>query len=502
MRKIITDIGLHKLDYLLLFVIILISAIVRFSPLIQYDIPFLFDHGRDMLAVKQIAVNHKFTLIGPFTGLQGVFQSPLHFYLLTIPFFLSGGNPSSGTWMMATLALIGIFLCYIFGRKIAGSTFALILSLFFAFSPTSLAFSAHFWNPHWIPFLMIFLYFFLYKSIFVSSKFWPLTGLIIGLIAQFEVAFGIPLFVFVCLIAFLFSIRSLKTISFWLMIPVFLATFLPQMLFDIRHQFLMTKTILGFLHGVNTSVGGIIPFPTRFFYRLNEIQLATIYTVSDNRIVDYVLSIPIIIFLFSAPFLKMRRELRIFAVFASVPILFFLGFLFYAHEAWSWYWIGLQTSYYFLLAYVLSIFFQRRRKDIIFASGMIALFTIATILPEIIKINATSQGDTGTLKNELRVIDFIYRDANHNLFGEFVYTPPIYDYAYQYLFWWKGKQYGYEPTKDKNNIFYLIIEPDKERPYAIKGWKETVIKSGKILWDKTFPGGITVEKRIGKGSYQ
>lgn len=127
MKKITTDIILHKFEYLLIVAIMLISAVVRFSPLVQYDIPFLFDHGRDMLAVKQIAVDHKLTLIGPFTGLQGVFQSPLHFYQLTIPFLISGGNPAGGTWMMAILALVGIFLCYILGRKMVGSAFGLIL---------------------------------------------------------------------------------------------------------------------------------------------------------------------------------------------------------------------------------------------------------------------------------------------------------------------------------------------------------------------------------------
>ncbi len=102
------------------------------------------------------------------------------------------------------------------------------------------------------------------------------------------------------------------------------------------------------------------------------------------------------------------------------------------------------------------------------------------------------------MKNELRVIDFMYHDANHTSFGEFVYTPPVYDYAYQYLFWWKSKQYHYLPSKSKNGKFYLIIEPDLEHPLAPNGWKQTVIKTGKVLWDKTFPGDITVEKRTGE----
>lgn len=498
MRKIYTDFLLHKFEYILLFAIIIISAIIRFTPIIRGDTPFLFDHGRDMLAVKQIVVDHKLTLIGPFTGLQGVFQSPLHFYLLAVAFILTGGNPFAGTAMMVILSLVGIFLCYILGRKMIDSWFGILLALFFSFSPTSLAFSAHFWNPHWIPFLMILFYYFLYKSIFVSNKFWPWVGLITGLTAQFEVAFGLPLFLSLFIIALLFKIKSLKSIYFWSIIPMFLITFLPQMLFDVRHQFLMTKTIIGFLHGANGGTGGVIPFDTRLSYRINEIQLATLFTVSNNQLISYILCIPIIIFLFGARLLKLKKELKIFALFAIIPVFFFFTFLLYSHEAWSWYWIGLQTSYYFMLAFVLDRFFKDSRNEVVFASAIISLWIVSTVIPEISNLNNSWQGDTGTLRNELRVIDYVYHDANGKPFGEFMYTPPIYDYAYQYLFWWKSKQYHYAPTKDKSGIFYLIIEPDKEHPSYIKGWKETVIKSGKILWDKKFPGDITVEKRTGE----
>jgi len=495
MNKLYSHIIHHKRDYLIIAVFIILSAVIRFTPLIHGDIPFLFDHGRDMLAVKSIVVDHKLTLIGPFTGMQGVFQSPLHFYLLAIPFILTGGNPAGGTWMMVGLALLGIFLCYFLGRKMIDGTFGIILALFFAFSPTSLAFSSHFWNPHWIPFCMILFYYFLYKSIFVDKKFWLWTGLIVGIIAQFEVAFGLPLFISLFFIVILFDIKVLKSIWFWSSIPAFLITFFPQMLFDVRHQFLMTKTILSFLHGASNGTGSIISFPTRLFYRIDEIQRATIFSVSDNRMIGYFLFLPLLIFPVSALFVKkLKKNIKLFLFFVIIPVLFFLFFLCYSHEAWSWYWIGLQTSYYFLLAFVLS---RKDRINRIFMYLCITLFIVGTIIPEATKLPLISQGSTGTLKNELRVIDFIYHDAHGKQFGEFVYTPPVYDYAYQYLFWWKSKQYHYLPTKDKNGTFYLIIEPDSEHPYASKGWKETVIKTGKVLWSKKFPGDIIVEKRMG-----
>ncbi len=498
MKNITTEIRKYKKDYLVVGFFLILSSVIRIAPIIRGDIPFLFDQGRDMVAVKQIVIDHKLTLIGPFTGLQGVFQSPLHFYLLAIPFILSHGNPAAETGMMAILALIGIFLCYFLGRKMIDSLFGIFLSALFAFSPASISMSSYFWNPNWIPFLMILFYYFLYKSIFADNKFWPWVGLIVGIIAQFEVAFGLPLFISLFIIVVLFKIKALKSFHFWLIIPVFFITFLPQIFFDIRHQFLMTKTIFSFIHGNTESVGGSIPFPTRLFYRIDEIQRATIISISNDKLIDYLLCIPIIIFLCIAPMARMTKELKRFALFTIVPVLFFIIFLFYPHEAWSWYWIGLQTSYYFILAFIFSIFMRYKWATMLFSWIMITLWVVSTIFPRIAHIPEMLPGDAGTLRHQIGVVDSLYHDANGQSFGVFVYTPPIYDYAYQSLFLWKSYEYHYAPTKDKHGIFYLIIEPDKEHPYAIKGWKETVIKTGKVLWDKTLPGDITIEKRTGK----
>ncbi len=284
---------------------------------------------------------------------------------------------------------------------------------------------------------------------------------------------------------------------FWSMIPVFLLTFTPQMLFDIRHQFLMTKTILGFLHGANSGTGEVIPFMTRLSYRIDEIQKATIFTIANNRASAYIVALSLPIFFISGLFFRWKKDLRIFSLFVIIPVLFFITFLFYPHSAWSWYWIGLQTSYYFLLAFVLRIFLRQQRLFIGFSLIVLCLWIATTIIPEVLSLAIITKGDTGTLRNELRIIDFVYRDAKGKPFGEFVYTPPVYDYAYQYLFWWKSKQYHYAATKDKNGIFYLILEPDKEHPDVPNGWKETVIKTGTVLWENVFPGNITIEKRMG-----
>jgi len=79
---------------LFLFLVILILGIVlRSQETISRNFVFLIDQGRDMMAVKSILYDHHLTLIGPYTSLQGVFQGPIWYYLLSVFTFLFGGDP-------------------------------------------------------------------------------------------------------------------------------------------------------------------------------------------------------------------------------------------------------------------------------------------------------------------------------------------------------------------------------------------------------------------------
>src|SRR5690348_2771954 len=108
MKRIYSLLLTNKIDFIIIAVFVLISGLIRFIPLFEGNVPFLFDQGRDMLAVKDIVLGHKLTLIGPFTGLQGVFQGPWHYYLLAIPFVLTGGNLFAEYGMVIVFALMGI----------------------------------------------------------------------------------------------------------------------------------------------------------------------------------------------------------------------------------------------------------------------------------------------------------------------------------------------------------------------------------------------------------
>ncbi len=488
----------HKVDYLLVLVLVILTAVVRFTPIVTGNFPFLFDHGRDLLDVNKIIVDHKPTLIGPFTGIQGVFQGPYHYYLLAIASIIGNGHPASGTVFMALLGVVGVIICYMFGKQIASRQFGIIAALFFAIAPASIAFSQHFWNPHWIPFLMILFYISLYKSIYGNKKYLVATWFFAGLMAQLEVADGLWMLPVLVVSYLILDRKAFLNKWFYIGGVVYGVLFLPQVLFDLRHQFLMTQSIVALFEGKNQSLGAVIPFNIRLSLRLDEVLRATVFALSNNQLIAYLFLISGVLYTAYTIVKKQTDHLRILILFLIAPVLYYSLFIFFPRPAWAWYWIGIQVSYYFFVAYSLS---QIARLHI-FLKASVFLFLI---LWAVITINSyhtfpvyDDQG-TGIFKNEMNVINYLYKDAKGKPFSVFVYTPPVYDYAYQYLFWWAGtRMYNYVPGKSKDGLFYLIIEPDPERPLAPKGWKETVIKTGTVTWDKVFTGNITVEKRQGR----
>lgn len=496
-ERVLREVKAHYIDYILLVIIIGLSAYVRLAPVVTGDFPFLFDHGRDMLEVKRIVIDHKLTLLGPFTGLSGLYQSPLHFYLLAVPFVLTGGNPAGELYFLAGLFLVGIGVSYAIGRTLFNPAAGVITALFFALTPTSVSNTTIFWNPYWIPVLMLpFIYFF-YRGLFDSNKYLPWAGLCAGLIAQCEFAFGCVL-VPVFFLLFLFYVpKFFKNKYVWFTVFAFFITFLPQVAFDLRHDFLMSKSIVHFFSGRNTSLGDALPLSTRVQYRLNELNGVTVSALSQFDLFR-------LLFLFlmciSAFVLMRSKDSRIkhtLVFFLSFIVVYYVFFVVFPRPAWSYYWIGLPVVYYFLAGFLLSYIFNLNRSGTLIVSTLLFFWTIATYAnffghPEV------SRDKAGTFSNMLRVVDAVYDDSKGKPFGAFVYTPPIYSYAYDYLFWWRGRtKYNRTPTASKDGLFYLVIEPNDDKPWESDGWKKTKIISGKTIWTKEFQGKITVERREG-----
>jgi hypothetical protein len=106
------------------------------------------------------------------------------------------------------------------------------------------------------------------------------------------------------------------------------------------------------------------------------------------------------------------------------------------------------------------------------------------------------QGDASVYRNQVAVIDYVYKEAAGKPFKYVVYTPPLYDYTYQYLFDWYGQQkYHYVPQV-KANLAFFIIEPDTQYEWRLRDWLTQREADGRIIRSEEVKGGIIVQTRI------
>src|SRR5260221_14327399 len=107
LKKIKLEISAHKFIYFILSIILIAGFFVRVYRLPEV-LGFYFDQGRDALVIWDLIHSHKFFLIGPTTGLAGIFRGPYYYYLLVPFYWLGGGNSVISAIFLALTTVIAI----------------------------------------------------------------------------------------------------------------------------------------------------------------------------------------------------------------------------------------------------------------------------------------------------------------------------------------------------------------------------------------------------------
>lgn len=495
---------MKRLEILVILSIIFLAIGLRFSEVYFNNFLFMLDQGRDLLDVKRIIFDGHLTLIGPYTGLQGVFQGPLWYYLLGIPLFLTGGHPWGTVFLMFFMSMTVLVIVYYTAIKFLGYQTAILTLFLLAVSPEAIAAATYAWNPHplWL-LIAVYLYFF-YKVIFGEKKYTVFLWIIMGLMFHFESAGGFFILLGTILFFFLFERKTILTKHFAIGFGCFLFLFLPQVLFDFRHDFLMTKSVLNIFQGSDQGLFADNERVSYFHIIRGHIDMIY-YNFSSSFLRDgYLIYLPnIMLFvLFSA--LLFKKKLTLFSkrenVFLNqtIKLLFCILLLvvFFPFPVRYWYLTGYQLFYILISGLILSKLFSfpKGKLIILLFAGIILFYSIDKGVHLYTK---PDYGGIAKIKGKLDAIKYVYNDAKGLSLNLLIFTPPIYTDAYDYLIWWYGKKTNQSmPSKEKKGIFYLLIEPDPNIPWSYKGWLETVIKTGKIVDEKTLPSGLIIQKRI------
>lgn len=480
--------------------ILILGFYLRAGGILTDSFAFTYDVGRDLLALYNIVYLYDIPLIGPTTGLQGLFYGPWWYYILSIPYLLSGGDPHGIVLFIALSGVGTALLLFLVGKRAGNFLLGFIFLFLASVSHNLVGVQAQIWNPNLAPFVLSCIVFLILKidtkKLNIITQF--LLGFLLGLSIELEVVYGLLLFLSTIFYLILRKRDLLMKKKAFFLLAGFLFVFIPKIIFEARHNFLMTKNILAILLG-SSNPNSTFSFGFRIERIVDFIKLWSDTLAGSNIFIGIVfLFLSIAIFIYYRKKLNPVKDILIYSVVAL--LVFFVGFSVVLKDVWEHYLVGVPV--FMILIFGISVWLLSEIKKI----GKI-LMCIVFFLIFWFNVNPINfvhglllppfEGDAAVYRNQVAVIDFIYRDANKKPFTYAVYTPPIKDYTYQYLFLWYGKNtYNYIPSKANEELFYLILEPDFQNKQRLDDWLKLREDDGTIISDTVIKGGIRVQKRI------
>lgn len=234
---------------------ILITLVAGFLRI--YRIPetvmFLGDQGRDAIIVSRIFRELNPVFIGPVTSVGNMYLGPFYYYFMLPFLWISYPSPLGPVYAVAILSTITVFLMYVFGKKMFSPRVGLLACFFLAFSAEAIDISRFSWNPNLAPLFSLLMIYFSWKA-FKNPKNWIIVTFLFSLIIQLHymtlltgvtIAF---LWLYQIIIKFKRDSGSRKkeqisqtTKIILISSLVFLLTLVPQVLFDIRHEGLISS---------------------------------------------------------------------------------------------------------------------------------------------------------------------------------------------------------------------------------------------------------------------
>lgn len=470
---------LHEWKVLLLFgALSLLFVYFRVKPIYYQIVPYTYDQGRDFLKAEEIVRFRNPTFIGPTTGIQGVNHGVWWYYFLSVPYALSSGNPAGFYWGVLVLSLMSTILFTKFLKREFGNEIAVLFLLIVTVSPYFIGISIFAANNILAPPFVLLFIFSAYKFFKTSEKkYLFLTGLSLSFIFESEMPFGlciIPSF-FIASLLFV-PLRSMyrKPGHLAYLIVGLLLPFVPRLLFEVKHNFIQTKSILHFL--TSPSMHHPQPFldiaHDRALLFLSYFQ-EIFYNSNPHLVFAAVLIVLSLLICGHKQFSMVHRKVLYF--FSGMIGLIFLFSLLYRNNFfWDYYLEGIH--YLFVFCILLLVYVSRHldpRKKLI--TGILIFFSLLTLYhlgQEIIKRDSTL---VIGLRQDSQTIETVYSLVGKHDFCARIYTPPVVPYTYNYLFHYYSLQ-GYKVPLENpvNDMCLYIIDPDTYG-FRIEAWRKNNI---------------------------
>src|SRR3990172_10797696 len=101
----------YYLSLIFILFVIMPAAYMRLYRISEY-LTFLGDEGRDVLVVKRMLIDGKFTLLGPITSVGSLYMGPVYYYMMAPFLFAWHFDPVGPAIMVALFSIATILLIY------------------------------------------------------------------------------------------------------------------------------------------------------------------------------------------------------------------------------------------------------------------------------------------------------------------------------------------------------------------------------------------------------
>lgn len=456
---------------------------------------FWFDQGRDAQVIWDFTHNHRLFLIGPTTGIEGIFRGPWYYWLIT-PFYWAGqGNPVWPAVFLALTTVVALWVLFHLTYQISGKTAAFISIILGSFSFFFVVAARWLSNPTPMFLISMLLVYSLFLIIQGKRWAWVPTAFLLGMAMQFGSATEVFLFPAIAIFA-LWQRKKIPNLKTFLLSAFLLfVTFLPQILFDLKHEGILHQNIQKFLVGDGSfklSFWNVVQIRKKFYL---DVFFSKLFPVSGEYRQP-------VFFVSLAGLILFSKKLFSNKYFSTVALLFvapLLGMIFFQGNhgnVYDYYF----TGYYFIFVLIFSCvaaYVANHWWGKILLAVFLTIFLRDNLPITKNYINDNLDGPTTiAFGSQKQALDWVYQDLGGcSKFNDDEYVPPVIPHAYKYLFtWYGGTVHKCAPVEEQVNLLYTLYEIDPPHPERLQAWLDRQKGIGKVEKSAQF-GGITVERR-------
>lgn len=486
-----------------ILVLIFFNVILASRWALDANLFFHTDIARDFLLIEDIVDNKHLTLIGPRSGaIPGVFHGPLWLYLNIPAFIFGNGNPAIVAWFWVGLYMVSLYLIYYAGKRMFDEKTGLLSTLMLS-SVTVLQVRSLF-NPYGaLIFVPLFLYTLMNYLQNKNIKILALSFFILGLIIQFQMAFGIPILL-ITVFYLGYHLLRIHRIKHLIAVTILFIPLSSFIVFDLRNHFLQINSVINYLTGVENHGKVDLNFIQLLQLRFQESIFNGLGEITAHQ---NLLSALLGVFILAAILVQIKH--RKLSITNQLFIFFYGGFwlltFLFKGPIWSYYHTPFVPLIILIFCSMRNIF---DRKIFYCLFAFIFVFNMQVNIKDLSNYNTISlKQDTSTWKFNYLVAEKVF-NGNEKEFGYYIFTPDLYGYSPRY-----AMNYLQRNTKDKiSNPFnkkavtYLLIAPPPEYgkdPNSIwyqkninsDKWKDSDVRINRKADDVIkFDNGFIIEK--------